>query len=97
MWDRYRIQEARWRRLLILTHHKVAAEVILSPLIVPLAHGLHPLDKLSQDAGLVHFFNLLVAFSFKKISQTGRGVGEMLQNNKTKADTGKEGRRKGGE
>lgn len=39
---------------LILTHHKVAAEVVLSPLLVPLAHGLHPLDKLSQDAGLVH-------------------------------------------
>lgn len=38
----------------MLTHHKVAAEVVLSPLLVPLAHGLHPLDKLSQDAGLVH-------------------------------------------
>lgn len=38
----------------ILTHHKVAAEVVLSPLLVPLAHGLHPLDKLSQDAGLLH-------------------------------------------
>lgn len=37
-----------------LTHHKVAAEVVFSPLLVPLAHGLHPLNKLSQDAGLVH-------------------------------------------
>lgn len=38
----------------IPTHHKVAAEVVLSPLLVPLAHGLHLLGKLSQDAGLVH-------------------------------------------
>lgn len=47
--------DVRQRRLgKCLTHHKVAAEVVLSPLLVPLAHGLHPLDKLSQDAGLVH-------------------------------------------
>lgn len=39
---------------MIPTHHEVAAEVVLSPLLVPLAHGLHLLDKLSQDAGLLH-------------------------------------------
>lgn len=36
------------------THHEVAAEVVLSPLLVPLAHGLHLRDELSQDAGLLH-------------------------------------------
>ena len=35
------------------THHEVTAEVVLSPL-VPFSHGGDPLDKLSQDAGLVH-------------------------------------------
>lgn len=37
-----------------LTHHEVAAEVVLPSVLVPFAHGLHPLDKLSQDAGLLH-------------------------------------------
>lgn len=38
---------------LILTHHKVTAEVILSSLVA-LSHGVHPMDELSEDAGLVH-------------------------------------------
>lgn len=51
--ERYEAHEAKVCSV-IGTHHKVAAEVVLSPLVVPLAHGLHRLDKLSQDAGLLH-------------------------------------------
>lgn len=46
--------KSRFVLLVILTHHKVAAEVVLSSVLVQIAHGLHPLDKVSQDAGLVH-------------------------------------------